>query len=255
MNPDPIRFRFALLGGFRLTIDSVGDNVATLSARQEELFAYLALHDAGPIRRREIAARIWPNSSSAQALTNLRREWHHLRDAWPAIEELVDARLRTFVLRPVARAAVDVGAFTDAAGRGLCGDRAALEEAAAIYRGDVMPDVAAEWLTPIRTRFRQQAIRVLESLVRLHGHEQLWEAAIERARQLLQIDPLHEPAWRALMRAHARRGGCAAAIRLYQECASVLRRECGVEPSAATRVLYRDILQGAETLPAAAAWA
>jgi DNA-binding SARP family transcriptional activator len=238
------RFRLELLGGFRVTADGTRDGVMTLTARQEELLAYLALHDDGPIRRQEIAGRLWPDSTDGQALTNLRREWHHLRDAWPAIEALVEAGMRTLALRTVVGAVLDVRAFMNTAARGLQGDRAALADAAAIYRGDVLPDFAAEWIEPIRELYRQQAVRVLEQLLSLHEHEQSWTAVIERARQLLQVDRLHEPAWCALMRAHARRGERATALHLYQACASALRRECGVEPSAATRRVHREILEG-----------
>ena len=75
--------------------------------------------------------------------------------------------------------------------------------------------------------------------------------AIERGQQLLSIDPLNEPAWCALMRCHARRGERATA-HLYERCASPLKKELDVEPSAATRRSYREILDLVEDEPAAA---
>ena len=60
--------------------------------------------------------------------------------------------------------------------------------------------------------------------------------------QSLRLDPLDEQAWCALMRCHARRGERATALHLYQQCAALLKKELGIQPSAATRAAYREIL-------------
>src|SRR5262249_40857732 len=60
--------------------------------------------------------------------------------------------------------------------------------------------------------------------------------------RLLAIDPLDEPAHRTVMRLHADLGRQAQALRQYQTCVAVLRRELGVAPDADTRELYRRIL-------------
>jgi len=72
--------------------------------------------------------------------------------------------------------------------------------------------------------------------------ERAFSDAIACAQQLLQLDPLLEPAWCTLMRCHARRGERATALHLYQRCASLLKQELDVQPSAATRMTYREIL-------------
>jgi len=239
----PTAFRLELLGGFRIAAGGRRGH-RPLTARQQQLLAYLALHEEGPVPRQEIAGRLWPDSTDAQALTNLRREWHHLREDWAAVDAIVDAGSRTLTLRAGFEEELDVRAFVRAADRGLHGDRVALEEAARIYRGDVLPECVDDWIHPVREHLRQTAVKVLGQLVLLHQGELAFGAVIERARQLLQIDPLNEPAWCALMRAHARRGERATALHLYQECASVLRQELGVQPSAATRLAYREILEG-----------
>jgi tetratricopeptide (TPR) repeat protein len=77
------------------------------------------------------------------------------------------------------------------------------------------------------------------------------DAAIQVALRLLALDPLQEAVYRALMRLHAGRGQRGTALRHYQACAEVLRRELGVEPDAETQRLYREILRQAP--PAASA--
>src|SRR4029077_17595938 len=128
------------------------------------------------------------------------------------------------------------------AGRGLGGDRRALDEAARLYRGDLLPGCADEWIHADRERLRVQALQALTRLLDLLEQEQGHGDAVERGQQVLRIDPLNEPAWCALMRCHARRGERATALHLYQRCASLLKQELDVQPSAATRRTYREIL-------------
>jgi len=221
-----------------------------LTVRQQQMLAYLALNAGGQVPRQQIAGRLWPESADAQALTNLRREWHHLREHWPGIDALVDAGTRTLGWRPEASPEIDVRDFERAAARGLQGDRKALDEAARLYRGDLVPDCADEWIHADRERLRRQALRALTRLVDLLEQEQAHGDAIERGQQVLRIDPLNEPAWCALMRCHARRGERATALHLYQRCASILKQELDVQPSAATRRTYREILDVDEAAPA-----
>jgi len=238
----PPVLRVELLGGFRVLTD--GRSAARLpSARQQQLIAFLVLHArSAPIQRQRIAGSLWPESSDAQALTNLRRELHHLREGWPKLDALVDAGSRTLAWCGEIGAIVDLVAFEAAADRGLAGDRAALQDAARLYKGDVLPDCAGEWIDADRERLRQRATKVLARLVGLLEQDRAFGDAIEHAQQLIRLDPLDEEAWCALMRCHARRGERPTALHLYQQCAALLKKELGIQPSAATRMTYREIL-------------
>ena len=183
-----------------------------------------------------MSGALWPDSTDEQALTNLRRELHHLRDGWPALDALIDAGSRTLAWRGDRDAMVDLLAFEEAADRAMKGDVAALHTAAALYHGDLLPDCAGEWIDPDRDRLRERAREVLSRLVVLLEGDRAYGDAIERAQQLHRIDPLDEQAWCALMRCHARRGDRAAAMHTYQQCAAVLKKELGIQPSAATRI-------------------
>src|SRR4051795_10855043 len=68
----------SLLRG-RAIVDGGTGAVRTRSARAAALVAYLVLHAGAPQSRQHLAAVFWPDSSDAQALTNLRRELHALR--------------------------------------------------------------------------------------------------------------------------------------------------------------------------------
>jgi DNA-binding SARP family transcriptional activator/predicted ATPase len=242
-----------LLGGFRVLAD--GRPIARVpTVRQQQLIAFLILHGrGGPIPRQRISGSLWPESTDVQALTNLRRELHHLREGWPSLDALVDAGSRTLAWRGSNKTVVDLLAFEAAAERGLQGDRDALKKAAALYKGDLLPDSTGEWIEADRDRLRQRAQQVLARLVALLEEDRAYGEAIEHAQQLLRLDPLDEQIWCALMRCHARRGERATALHLYQQCAALLKKELGVQPSAATRLTYREILDLDPEQPAASA--
>src|SRR5262249_15904954 len=91
-----------------------------------------------------------------------------------------------------------------------------------------------------------------ESLVALIAkleEDRAFGEAIEHAQRLLDVDPLNETTWRTLMRCHGKRGERATALHVYQQCASVLKRELGVQPSPETRLVYRELLEDAESQP------
>ena len=241
----PPALRVELLGGFR--VFTGGRSAARLpSARQQQLIAFLVLHAGNaPIPRQRVAGSLWPESSDAQSLTNLRRELHHLREGWPDLDALVvDAGMRTLAWCGDPGAIVDLVEFEAAADRGLAGDRAALRDAARLYKGDLLPGCAGEWIDGDRERLRRRASQVLARLVGLLEGDRAFGDAIEHAQQLVRLDPLDEPAWCALMRCHARRGERATALHVYQQCAAVLKKELGIPPSAATRITCREILDG-----------
>jgi DNA-binding SARP family transcriptional activator len=246
--------RLELLGGFRLFVDG-HPALRPPSVRQQQLITFLVLHGRNaPILRQRIAGSLWPESNDAQALTNLRRELHHLREGWPSLEALVDAGPRTLAWRGEIRTVVDLVAFEAATDRGLTGDRSALQEAARLYKGDLLPDCTGEWIDGDRERLRQRAEKVLTRLVSLLEQDLAFGDAIEHAQQLLRIDQLNEQAWCALMRCYARRGERGTALHVYQQCAALLKKELGIQPSAATRVTYREILDldaEAPVIPAA----
>ncbi len=112
-----------------------------------------------------------------------------------------------------------------------------------LYRGDLLPSCYDEWILPERDRLRQLFLQAAEDVLALLEQERDYPAAIAAAQRLLRQDPLHEAAYRQLMRLHALRGDRAAALRVYHSCVTALERELGIEPGAATRSAYEALLQ------------
>ena len=134
-------------------------------------------------------------------------------------------------------------------------DPEGLARAVELYQGDLLEGLAfrgalfEDWLMAERERLRELAV---DGLARLLSHQAKGtgtERAIQTSVRLLSLDPLQEAVHRTLMRLYARQGRRGAALRQYQACARVLKRELGVAPEAATKQLYRDLLRRAPEVP------
>lgn len=69
-------------------------------------------------------------------------------------------------------------------------------------------------------------------------------AAVAWAERVIAAAPWQEQGYQALMRAYARQGQRARALRVYDQAAAALERELAVEPSALTRWLRERLQRG-----------
>jgi len=239
-----------LLGDFYLVYDST-PVTSVNTARLQSLLAYLVLHRDAPQLRHHLAFLFWPDSTEAQAHTNLRNLLHLLRQALPDADRFLYADSQTLQWWADTPFTLDVADFESALAQAERAEQArdqamvrkALEEAVGLYRGDLLPSCYDDWILPERERLRQAFTETLEGLIRLLEGQRHYRAAIGHAQHLLRHDPLHEAAYRRLMRLHALVGDRAGALRAYHTCATVLQRELAVEPSSATRELYERLLR------------
>jgi predicted ATPase/DNA-binding SARP family transcriptional activator len=238
-----LTLHISLLGDFRLVYGE--QPVATVNtARLQALLAYLVLYCDAPQPRYHLAFQFWPDSPEPQARTNLRKLFHQLHLALPDADRFLRADAQTVQWRPDAPFSLDVVEFERAAAQ--ADSRRALQEAVALYRGDLLPSCYDDWIVPERERLRQRFVEVLERLVGVLEDERDSQAAIGYAQRLLQCDPLREATYCRLMRLHALSGDRAGVLRVYETCAAVLQRELGIEPGLATREA-RDRLLRMET--------
>ena len=76
--------RVALLGEQTIADDQAG-SIRIRSSRAVVLVALLVVHAGSPQARQRIAGLLWPDSTDAQALTNLRRELRQVLGAEPSL--------------------------------------------------------------------------------------------------------------------------------------------------------------------------
>ncbi len=237
----------ALLGEQAIT-DSATGTVLTRSPRSVALVAFLVAHAGLPQPRQHIAELFWPDSTDAQALTNLRRELHHLRHVLGNDGSLVVTSkdlcwrdtdtsrvdMRTFDLeRRAAIAAAAVGDTDEV----LAHATAALAE----YRGELLPGMYDDWLVEIRADLERHCVYLCDLLSAARGD---LTGAIDAARRRIALRPLEEVGYRTLMELQAELGDRAGAVSTYHHCASILERELGITPDQATTAVVSRLLAG-----------
>lgn len=249
-----MRLRVRMLGGFEVCRDP-GGPVEIPARKARALLALLARHPGQPLGREALAARLWPDASERNARTSLRQTLKQLRrllgggDAQAILSE-GDA----LVLDP-ACAEVDAVAFERLCGEGSL---AALEQAAALYRGGfldgfVVPvDEMEEWLTFERSALRELAVGALTRLAEGHSEAGRAEPAVRAALRLLALDPFQEHVHRLLMRLYLDQGRRGDAAAQYRLCRDTLMRDLGVAPEPETERLYRSLHEAAEAAPGGA---
>ena len=229
--------KIALLGGLRL---SWGEQAWPVPSppRLASLLAFLLLHRLQPIPRDELAEHLWPDRPAAEARANLRRHLHLLRQALPPGEwVLTDGE--TVQWNPAADFWLDVEAFTRCAqAEGEC------EPCLELYQGDLLPELYDDWLIPEREKLSALLWQALQCAVEQCAAQGDYAAALRYAQRLLVYDPLHEEIHRMVMRLAYLAGDRQAALRQFEECRDLLRRELDVDPMPATRELQRAILEG-----------
>ncbi len=212
------------------------------SPRTLGLLTYLVLHPGAPQLRRHLAGLFWPDTTDAQARTNLRRELHRLRHALPDADAFLDVDATTLRWREDAEADVDVITFQDSAEAAEAarpvddtdGFIVAAERAVSLYGGELLPGLYEDWLQPERDRMRRICVGLLDSLATELQARGQFDLALRHARRRVEVEPLEEAGYRLVMTLEAESGDRAAALRTFDRCTSVLERELGVTPSPGT---------------------
>src|SRR5262245_1574475 len=239
------RLNLRLLGDFQARLGS-GPPLRLRTRKTQALLAYLASPPGQAHSREKLASLLWGDQSQPQARSRLRGSLFVLRRVLGSATPPCLALGSETVALNVDAVDVDAVAFARLI---QAGDAEALGHAGELYLGDFLEGFAfrgalfEDWLMAERERLRELA---LEGLAKLLAHQQSAgpaEGSLQTALRLLALDPLQEPVHRTLMRLYSEVGRRGAALRQYQFCVSVLQRELGVEPEAATRQLYQEILR------------
>ena len=237
--------RMMLLGGFEARLAS-GASVSLPRKKAQALLAYLGIRPGQSHPRDKLAALLWAEKSDEQARDGLRHALVELRRALASAHPLpLRIEGQTLALNPLG-VEVDVAMFEQRVAEGT---PQALEEAAELYRGDLLLGFAVseplfeEWLVAERERLREMALEALARLLAEQSKAAAPHHAIQTAVRLLGLDPLQETVHRTLMRLYARQGRRGAALKQYQMCVSALQRELGTKPAAETRQVYQELLR------------
>src|SRR5215217_4553991 len=231
-----------LLGAFEVKRD--GKAVAIPSRPAQSLFAYLIL-SAGTLHRREkLAGIMWPDSLEETARDNLRHALWRIRKALragPKVEYLLADDLSI-----AFNASVEYR--LDAAELEKLHDIAPADELIAVlseYQGELLPGFYDEWVVLQREHLYSIFEHHMSRLMSLLQDEKRWLDILDWGERWIKLGQKPEPAYRALMSAHAAEGDMSKVAATYERCVKTLR-ELGIEPSDQTRALYERLKAGKE---------
>jgi len=240
--------QFHLLGEFS-AIDHRGNALSVGNKRTQALVIYLALKIGGRPSLREAGELILGNSDPARIGELVRDLQSALRFLPPGalIEDAEGVRFN--------RESVDVDAqrFSDLIASPSINH---VRNAADIYRGNLLEGFSTgiqtfdDWLTERRLAYWRGAVTIFGRLLAAQVDAGWWESAVETAGKLLSLDPTQEVVHRTLMRLQLEQGRPDSAMRRYQECADILRREFNREPSPETQRVREEIIAALARTPA-----
>ena len=237
------------------------------------LLAYLAAQPGAAIQRETLAALLWDAQDTATALTNLRSALRRIRTALDtagasALASQIDyiiADRTTLTFNAGAPAWIDVLAFEERLAavhrhQHTVGEECPhcielLSEAAALYRGAFLADIAIatqgfeEWRRSERERLQRLAMSALYSLGEHAFRTGNFGEADRIARRQLNIERWNEEAHRQLMRILFASGRRTAALAQYDICRNALAEELGIDPDDETQTLFLRLLAGESPMP------
>jgi DNA-binding SARP family transcriptional activator len=211
-----------ILGPFVIESDSP---LGKVPKKARALLACLAAQGGQAVSRERLANLLWPDRRSEEARHSLRNCLLQLRKALGPgaalhlVTDHADCRLQHVL--------VDLDRF----------ERLSRSP----HRSELNSEPFEEWLAAERDRTLAVVCDVLHRLITEQDDADELEAAIQSGRRLVALDPLSEVGQRALIRAYARVGRRAAALRRFKSYAETLERELGVAPDAETQALAKEI--------------
>lgn len=233
-----------LFGEFRAS-DHRGNPLQIGSRKTQALLVWLALHRNTPVPLHDFGALF-----GVDDVSGLARDLRYALRSLPA--DLLAGDGDAIRFRPAA-VDVDVARF-DALVAG--GSIHALRQAADIYTGNLMGGFSSgiapfdQWLAGERLHYWRAGLSVLGRVLAAQIKAGWWENASETAGRLLTLDPTQEVVHRTLMRLRLEQGRPDAALRRYQECSDILRREFNRRPSPETEKVHDEILHALDKTPA-----
>jgi DNA-binding SARP family transcriptional activator len=206
-----------------------------------DLIAYLAV-EGRRLSRDELLEALWPGDDPGrsaarfyQAATEARRL---LGDAFQR-----DRDMYTLDHRQLR---IDVDELDEIRQQGETGSedeqRAAVERALKLFRGDPLVGIDALWADAEARRLTAIRVELLErlALMRLKAGDPV--GALDAAQTAHAHDPTNERPSRVAMEAEAALGRREAVIERYESLCRLLDERLGLEPSRETKQLYRSLL-------------
>lgn len=219
------------------------------------LYQYQHPRTAGP-RRDLLASQFWANHDERAARrclsTTLWRLRRSLETGGLSGDDYIVTNNDEVAFNFSSDHWLDIAAFEQKVDQGMAGsvknmtrrDAELLEEAQALYAGDLFEDCYDDWIFHHRERLHLKYLSCLGRLMHYYDIHGDFEKCLQYGRKILSLDPLREQVHRYMMRLYMRNGQQSLAVQQYHTCYNALKSELGIEPMAETQNLYRKITAG-----------
>ncbi len=122
------------------------------------------------------------------------------------------------------------------------------EKACHLYTGPFLTeDLYADWSFLRREELSKVYVVMCDKLAEFSLEIGCYKAAVKWASAILKVDRCDEEAHRQLIRAYAAQGRRSEALRQYQQCQRILRKELGVQPMPETQKLSSVLINGTDS--------
>ncbi|HEX8619677.1 MAG TPA: response regulator [Thermoanaerobaculia bacterium] len=234
-----------LFGEFS-AVDYRGDALSIGNRRTQALVVYLALKIGGKTSLNELASLLFGDPGAEARVREVVRDLQYALRFLPHEIVVEDGGTVRFNRTSVS---VDTRRFEEMI---AAPSMNSVREAVEIYRGNLLEQFSTgirafdEWVAERRLTYWRGAIAIFGNLLATQIRAGWWDEAIDTAGRLLTLDPAQEVVHRTLMRLQLEQGRPDSALRRYQKCAEVLRRQHNREPSDETERLRREIERAVE---------
>lgn len=217
------------------------------------LFACLACERSRAIPREELAEILWPQDVPTAWESALKALVSKLRHTLAPLsgKTLIGTEFGCYRLRLPSDCWVD----WEAARRGLDEAEGALRAgkahqgwgpanvAVTVARRGFLAGENGPWVKARRRSLCELLARALDCYGTICLETGQAELAAQAAEEMIADEPFRESGYQGLMRAHAKLGNRAEAVRAYHRCRELLAEELGVSPSPETEAVYLSILK------------
>lgn len=238
--------------------DGVGESLA-LSGRVAGILAFLSLARGRYFSRDELIGALWEEqrddavSAGAFNTTLWRLRKQIELPPCQAGTRLARDRRGFICLRQDADIQLDIEEFERQTAAGLkrplehlsAEEIDGLKAGIGLYRADILGGFSAEWALREREKQRRTYLNVLGRLLSISKLRAEHEAGIRYAQMILDCDPLREDIHRELMQLYERNGQRALALKQFESCRRLLRKELAIPPMKETTALYQHIAEHA----------
>ncbi|TQV85968.1 AfsR/SARP family transcriptional regulator [Aliikangiella coralliicola] len=234
-------------------------NPLTLTTKVGDILAFLSLFRGRYFSRDELVSEIWEDNygkevSQGAFNTTLWRLRKKIEKKYYRAGELFRRDCRGFLcFRKEADVYLDIEEFKRKACQSTTNrvDKLtqtqvnSLCESVELYSADILGNFTAEWALREREKIRRVYFNVLRKLIEYYRFQKDYRSSIRYAQLILDNEPLREDVHRELMELYELSGQRAMALRQFEECRNLLRKELAIPPMRQTMQLYHQIAEHA----------